>query len=293
MPRMLCMLPGRRLLCAACALAGVLSPCLVAQRPPGTTSAARTLLLPQRIVSGERATLAVLDAGGRLVPGASVAFSNGDHVKTDGTGRALFVAPLSPGVIFGSIEKRSGRVTTVILTAEEASASAIEISSTPRAAILTDRFEILGKGFCGDADANRVTIVGQPAVVLASSPAALVVLPPDELSPGPAAVEISCAKRQAPAFSITFVELTLKADTSPLRPGERRTLTVHVRGATEKVSLEARNLAPKVAELAGGNPVERASSGGPENVARFEVIGQKSGNFLISIRLVPSLEAPK
>lgn len=90
-----------------------------------------------------------------------------------------------------------------------------------------------------------------------------------------------------------FVELALKADTSPLKPGEHRTLTVRVRGTAEKVSLEARNLAPKVAVLAGGNPVERASSGGPENVAHFEVIGQKSGNFLISIRLVPSLEAPK
>jgi hypothetical protein len=289
MPRML---PGRRFMRTA-ALAGVLAPCLAAQQPPGTASAARTLLLPQRIVSGERATLAVLDAGGRLVPGASVAFSNGDHVKTDGTGRALFVAPLSPGVIFGSIERRSGRVPTVILTPEEASASAIEVSSAPRAATLTDRFEILGKGFCGDADANRVTIAGQPAVVLASSPAALVILPPDELSPGPAAVEISCAKRPAPALSITFVELVFKADTSPLKPGERRALTVRVLGTTEKVSLEARNLAPKVAELAGGNPVERVSSGGSENVVHFEVVGQKSGNFLISIRLVPSLEAPK
>jgi hypothetical protein len=290
MPRML---RGRRFLFAACALAGVLAPGLAAQRPPRTAPAARTLLLPRRIVSGERATLAVLDASGRLVPGASVAFSNGDHVKTDATGRALFVGPLSPGAIFGSIERRSGRVPMVILTTEEASASTIEISSAPRAATLTDRFEILGKGFCGDADANRVTIAGRPGLVLASSPAALAILPPDELSPGPAAVEISCAKRQAPAFSITFVELALKADTSALKPGEHRALIVQVRGTTEKVSLEARNLAPKVAELAGGNPVEHASSGGPENVAHFEVIGQKSGNFLISIRLVPSLEAPK
>lgn len=290
---MLRTLPSRRFLFAACALAAVLAPCLTAQRPPRTASAARTLLLPRRIVSGERATLAVLDGGGRLVPGASVAFSNGDHVNTDATGRALFAAPLSPGVIFGSIERRSGRVPTVILTPEEASASAMEVSSAPRVATLTDRFEILGKGFCGDADANRVTIAGQPALVLASSPAALVLLPPDELSPGPATVEISCAKRQARDFPVTFADLALKADTSPLKPGERRTLTVRVRGTTEKVSLEARNLAPRIAELAGGNPVGRLSSGGGENVAHFEVIGQKSGNFLIAIRLVPSLEAPK
>ena len=67
---------------------------------------ARILLLPRRIVSGERATLAVLDVNGRLTPGVTVNFSNGDRLTTDQTGRALFVAPLNPGVIFGSIAGR-------------------------------------------------------------------------------------------------------------------------------------------------------------------------------------------
>src|SRR2546430_6025014 len=70
----------------------------VPQSPPAA-SGARILLLPRRIVSGERATLAVLDVDGRLTPGVTVNFSNGDRLKTDATGRALFVAPLNPGVI--------------------------------------------------------------------------------------------------------------------------------------------------------------------------------------------------
>lgn len=270
------------------------APCATAQQPPPAPSAARILLLPRRIVSGERATLAVLDVGGRLTPGVTVTFSNGDRVKTDATGRALFVAPLTPGVILGSIEGRRGRVPTVILTPAEASAhSAIEISRAPRVASVTDRFELLGKGFCGDADANHVTVAGQAALVLASSPAALVALPPTDLQPGPAAVEISCGKRQSPGLSITFVELELKADSAPLKRGEHRTLSVRVRGTEDKIALEARNLAPKIAELAGGNPVQRLSSGDPENVAQFEVIGQKSGSFLISIRLMPALGRPQ
>ncbi|HME12004.1 MAG TPA: hypothetical protein VKF79_04045, partial [Candidatus Acidoferrum sp.] len=75
--------------------------------PPA--SGARILLLPRQLVAGERATLAVLDVNGRLTPGVSVTFSNGDRLKTDTTGRALFVAPLKPGVLFGSIEGRAGR----------------------------------------------------------------------------------------------------------------------------------------------------------------------------------------
>ena len=163
----------------------------------------------------------------------------------------------------------------------------------PRVASLTDRFEIFGKGFCGDADANQVRIARQPALVLASSPVSLVILPPSDLRPGEATVEISCAKGEARPFSLALVELDLVADSSPLKPGEHRQLTVRVRGTTAKISLEARNLAPGIAELAGSNPARALTSGGTENLARFEVTGRKNGNFLISIRLVPSLARPQ
>jgi hypothetical protein len=253
----------------------------------------RTLLLPQQVVAGERATLAVLDASGRLTPGVAIQFSNGDRFTTDVTGRALFVAPLNPGVIFASIAGRSGREPTVVLSPAEAATSSIEISGAPSAASLTDRFKLSGRGFCGDADANQVTIGDQPALVLASSPVTLVVIPPTELQAGTAKVDITCAKRQAPVFTITLVELELQADSSPLKPGEQRTLTVRVHGTAAKVSLEARNLAPRVAELAGGNLVRASSTGGTENVARFHLTGFQNGSFAISIRLVPSLTHPQ
>src|SRR5260370_12410613 len=190
--------------------------CVFAVRADGqqarpAASGARTLLLPRRIVSGERATLAVLDSNGRLTPGVTVNFSNGDQFTTDATGRALFVAPLNPGVIYGGMAGRAGRVPTAILCSSEAASVWIEISSARRVASLTDRFEILGRGFCGDADANQVTIAGQAAVVLASSPTALVVLPSPDLEAGNAAVQVSGARRESPPFSLTFVRLELEA----------------------------------------------------------------------------------
>ncbi|PYU56440.1 MAG: hypothetical protein DMG56_23785 [Acidobacteria bacterium] len=264
-----------------------------AQQPLPPASGARMLLLPRRIVSGERATLAVLDVNGRLTPGVTVNFSNGDRLTTDATGRALFVAPLNPGVIFGSIAGRTERVATAILSPGEAAAAEIQVSSAPQVASLTDRFEFFGRSFCGDADANRVTIAGQPAIVLASSPTSLVVLPPQELRPGPEPVGVSCPKRQSPPYSITLVGLELEAISLPLKTGERRALSVRVRGTTAKIALEARNLAPEIAELSGGNPLRASSSGGAENFARFEVVGRKNGSFRISIRLVPSLGRPQ
>jgi hypothetical protein len=279
--------------CFVLLIASVFASAVTAQQPPPPASGARILLLPRRIVSGERATLAVLDVSGRLTPGVTVNFSNGDRLTTDATGRGLFVAPLNPGVIFASIDGRTGRVTTAILSPTEAGSDSMEISSAPRVASLTDRFELFGKGFCGDADANQVMIAGQRGIVLASSPTSLVVLPPSDLPPGAAAVEISCAKRQSSPFSITLVALELEANSSPLKSGEHRALTVRVRGTAAKIALEARNLAPDIAELSSGNPVRLSSSGGAENLARFEVVGRKNGSFLISIRLLPSLARPQ
>jgi len=292
-PRMCLPRCGAALL-LVCLIPGVFAAVGNAQQSAPAPSGARILLLPRRIVSGERATLAVLDVNGRLTPGVTVNFSNGDRLTTDVTGRALFVAPLNPGVIFGSLAGRAGRVATAVLSPSEAASTSIEVSSAPRVASLTDRFEIFGKSFCGDADANQVTIAGQRGIVLASSPTTLVVLPPPELQSGSAAVEVSCAKRQlSPAFTVTFVGLELEADSSALKPDEHRALTVRVHGTASKLALEARNLAPDIAELAGGNPVRSSSSGGAENLARFEVVGRKTGSFLISIRLVPSLGRPQ
>lgn len=262
----------------------VLSPAFAQkqQRP----SPGRILLLPHSVISGDRATLAVLDNNGRLTPGVTVIFSNGDHLTTDATGRALFVAPLNPGVVFGSISGRPGRVPVTVVALADASPAAITFSSIPEVASLADRFEIAGSGFCGDADANRITVSGEPAFVLASSPTSLVVMPPADLPPGRASVDLSCAKRNGPPLEVVFVALSLEADASPLAPGVHRLLNVRVRGTTTKVRLEARNLAPDIADLTGGNPARVFTSGGAENLAHFEVVGRQRGSFLVSIHLL-------
>src|SRR5882757_464863 len=247
-----------------CALSAIPSLPLAAQQAPAA-SAARILLLPKRIVSGETATLAVLDAGGRLTPGVTVNFSNGDHVVTNSTGRALFAAPLKTGVIYATIASQSTRVYTTILTPAEAAPVSPQASSAPTFASLADRFDLTRGGFCGRADANSVRVAGKAALVLASSPAVLTVLAPPDLEPGRAEIEVSCAKHPASRFSITFLDLSLDADSSPLAPGERRTLTVNVRGTAAKVPLEAHNLSPKLAELARANPPSAPGAGGAVN----------------------------
>lgn len=249
---------------------------------------ARILLLPRKMISGDRVTLAVLDMNGRLTPGVTIAFSSGDHVTTDSTGRGVFVAPLNTGVLYGTIQGRAGRVQTVVIPAlaEKNEAAAMQ---APHFASLSDRFELQGHGFCGEADKNVVQVNGQPALVLASSSETLIALPPEDLGAGAADVTVACNKAAASAARIIFLGLSLEADSSPLQPGQQRTLSVRVAGSQEKVMLEARNLAPDIAELAGGNPARAISSGGTENFARFPLTGKQHGNILVSIRLLPSM----
>jgi hypothetical protein len=279
-------------LCLAFALLPLMALKAGAQEAP-PASGARILILPRKIVSGEHATLAVLDVGGRLTPGVTVEFSNGDKLKTDPTGRAMFVAPLNVEKIYGAIQGRTGRIASTIVNLAESPSATQEVALAPRVASLSDRFEFMGHGFCGDADANHVLIHGLPGLVLASSPAYLAVLPPAELQPGPAQVQVTCGQKTSPAFTVVFVSLELEAGNAALAPGEHRKLTVRVRGSTAKVNLEARNLAPDVAELQGGTPVRAASTGGVDNVANFELVGKQHGNFVISIRLVAPLGAPR
>jgi len=256
-------------------------------------SGARILLLPRKLVTGERSTLAVLDVNGRLTPGVNVVLSDGDKVTTDTTGRAMFVPPLTPGTLYASIDGRSGRVSATVLTPADAPSGTLVVDLAPRVASLSDRFELMGHGFCGDADASRVTIGSSAALVLASSPAYLAILPPVDLNPGPVQVQVSCGEHAAGSFTVVFLSLELEASGAPLAPGEHRTVVVRVKGTTTKVSLEARNLAADVADLTGGETVRVASSGGTDNVAQFELVGKKRGNFVVSIRLIAPLSAPR
>jgi len=280
-----------------CLLAGA---CLGQQaapsaQPPGPPAAgARILLLPRKLVSGERATLAVLDLGGRLTPGVTVNFSNGDTLTTDASGRALFVAPLTTGTIYASIEGRAGRVSSTVVSPAESPTSSMEVELSPRVVSLSDRLEVSGHGFCGEADSNRVMMGGLPGLVIAASPASLSMVPSPEQAPGPASVDITCGQKKVLPFTVVFVNLELEANNAPLAPGERRDVVVRIKGSTAKLRLEARNLAPDVAELQGGGKTQRVmSTAGAENVAKFELIGKTKGSFVISIRLVAVPEMPQ
>lgn len=244
-----------------------------------------TLVIPTKLVAGEPATLAVLDAEGRLVPGAKVEFSGGVELTTDETGRAVFTAPAQPGVI--TIRLAGAAFTTTVVLAADHPADELILDDVPGLVAVGNRFRVGGVGFRGEADGNAAHIGEQAAVVLASSPMELQLTPGPGAQPGQAKFRVEVGGQRTEPVSLTVVALEMSADKPSLAPKEKGKLTVRALGSYMRLELEVRNATPEIVRLRKGDVQRLLTSGGAENTATLNLEGRSAGEFSIAVRLVP------
>lgn len=254
---------------------------------PSANAAGLTIVLPTKVVVGQPATLAVLDATGRLAPRAVVAFTGGEHVVTDAAGRVTFTAPAETGVLLARLPATGASASTTVIAPPPDSSGGVQVVDYPRFLALSDRFVVDGTGFRGEADANHAKLNGRPVLVLAASPVALVLLPGPRAAEGPAQLVIEAGGRSAVPVTVTLVSCELTGPKKQLAPGEKGKLTVHVRGTDQRLVMEARNLTPHVMEMPRGNLQRVTSSGGADNYAEIEMLGVRVGDFSVGVRIVP------
>lgn len=281
---------------------------LAQQAPkPHAAPVPRQLILPETVVAGAPATLAVLDTQGSLVPNVVVELPEGQRVTTDPTGRALFKAPNQPGTLIAKIAGHAITASASVVNSENlaprgrpgASPSSISIASYPRAIAIHDRFSLEGYGFRGAADANHVTLNGDPCLVVASSPVSLVMLPGPRVPIGEILLRVSVGGTDAGEFPVSAVMLEINGPTEAVGAGSTGKLIVRAIGTTEPLLLEVRNASPGVIQLAKGNVQRLKTSGGDENAAPVEVKFVTGGNYLVSARLLseeagtPDLESAR
>ncbi|MCL6481426.1 MAG: IPT/TIG domain-containing protein [Firmicutes bacterium] len=274
---------------AAFLLVAALAPARVAQ-----PSSAAAILLPPRLAVGQPATLAVLDGEGKLLAGAEVEFPTpGDEsgrsvrVTTDATGRARFTAPAQTGVLIARLSGSGLRASGLVLEAPPPTSPDPVVQAVAPLLTLGDRFTVIGSGFSADADTNRVTLGGQPALVLAASPLALVVLPHPHTGLGPVELTVEVGGRRSAPVGVTLVALEIASGKTNLQRGERGVVEVRVHGTGQPVELEARNLTPDTIVLTGGDLQRLRTSGGENNRARIALSGRSGGEFALSVRLIP------
>jgi hypothetical protein len=250
---------------------------------PQTITAFGSIILPPRVVAGQPATLAVLDATGRLVPGVPLDIGNGEIIHTDATGRAKFTVPPGNGPFLAKITVGPGQAAAVVVPA--ATASTATIVTVPPFVSLRDGFVIRGSGFQGDADANDVTVGGQHALVLAASPVALVLLPGPRIKPGEASMVINSAGNAASA-PLTVVSFEFDATTHPVQPGRRSRLEVRAVGTDHALDLEVKNHTPNTLRFPDGDLQLVRTHGAEDNIADFTVEGIAAGEFSFSVKLI-------
>jgi hypothetical protein len=278
----------------------------------------RAIILPQTVVAGAQATLAVIDGAGRLMPGIAVEISGGqtgagsawslpekragsagsppEEVTTDSTGRALFIAPSNPGPLIARISGyRITASSTGVADKEMATpagfavdAPALKVTSYPHVLAILDRFAIAGQGFRGVADSNHVFLGDQPCLVVAASPVSLVVLPGPHIPIGAITLRVRADGRDAGPVPVTGVLLDFSGPAEVPTAGAEGKLILRVHGTTEPLAVEVRNASPEIIQLLHGNLQRLGTSGGEQNIAPVELKFLASGNYEVTARLVPT-----
>lgn len=238
-------------------------------------------MLPAKVIAGKPATLAVFGADGKLASGVDVEIAKDQRVTTDTTGRAIFTTP-SEGSFF--IAKSSGRTAAVLIDPDSQAADPQTISVAPVISV-KDSFSICGGGFRGEADANRVKINEERALILAASPECLVVLPGPKAVTGAATISVQTGEAHWTAAT-TVVSLQFEAPQPALMPEKKSKLVVRADGTAEPLQIVAENQTPGVLAFLRGDAQELRTSGGANNFTAIEVRAIRSGDFSFHARLV-------
>lgn len=261
---------------------------------PRPVPSPRQIILPPKLLAAAQATLAVLDAQGRLLSGVVVELPEGQWVTTDSTGRAIFLAMDHPGLVVARVA--AGQIATtamVVAPARPASTPGAGESSLPaklvsyqRVLAIHDRFILQGTGFRAAADANHVYLNGDPCLVVASSPLGLVALPGPGVPVGDVTLHVTAGGVDAGQFPVSAVLLEFSGPAEAPNAGSTGQLIVRARGTTEPLLVEVRNGSPAVIQLSQGNLQRLKTSGGEENIAPVEMKFVSDGNYSVSARLV-------
>jgi hypothetical protein len=266
---------------AAAATLLSLASLLWAQSTPDTTWLV-TIFLPPKLVAGQSATLAVFGADGKLAAGVTVETGKEQRVVTDTTGRASFTAPANGDLV---IAKASGRAAAALLDLDSPAGDSQAISLAPVIS-QKDSFSICGGRFRGEADANRVKINEERALILAASPECLMILPGPKVTPGPAVISVEIGEAHWRAAT-TVVSLNFEPPQPPLMPEKKSKLLVRAEGTEQPLEIVAENQTPGVLSFLRGDVQRLRTSGGARNIAAIDVQAIRSGDFAFHARLVP------
>jgi hypothetical protein len=260
---------------------------LVAPTGLAQSASSEKIVLPLDLVAGQPATVAVLASDGHVQADVKLNLSNGETLTTDESGRAHFLAPVGPEILLAQIQNTKIFAAADVRRRDDA--DDLRIQSAPRLASLDGLLRIRGNGFAGDADRNPLKLNGEPVLVLAASPAELVILPPATFEPGVAKFDLRAGGRIASA-QITLIRVT--ANPQQIPPRRTKKITLRVFGTAEPVSLDLHNIRPDVVQFPHRGQIRLKTRGGPDNSVQVRAKGLRPGEFTFTVRLAGEMQPP-
>ncbi len=266
---------------------------------PASSLAGPEIVLAPVLMAGKPTTLAVVASDGRLLSDATVELSDGRKVRTDETGRATLLAPANSGPLTARLVETDsasagGRAASGAVWANAPVVSdvldplsAFHVDRVPLTFARKEFVPLIGFGFGGRADQNRVWLGNEPALVLASSPLAIVFAPSPRTPLGPSPLILQSGTHRVEAGTTTVVDLGFSAYADTLKAGQKSYVYVMVQGTDDSVPLTVRNFTPEAVRLSGGEEQLVTSNGGPTNSAAVEVAAHASGAIRLVAWVVP------
>lgn len=254
------------------------------RNPVAAPAAQDRIVLPLDLIAGEPATLAMLTADGHVAPAVEIVLSSGQVLTTDESGRAHFLVPLQTGPLFARFLGSGLREAADVLP-KQSSAADLQLTQVPKIASVGNCLIVSGSGFAGDADKNAVEIDGKRGLVLASSPAQLILMSPSDTALGLARLLIARGNSEV-TTDITFVRIVpMTFSEMRIRTGKEAAIHLLVQGTADPLNMEIKNLTAGVAQFGHGDTLFVRSRGGTDNWAMIRVKGLAAGQFSYSVRL--------
>ncbi len=225
----------------------------------------------------------MLGVDGRLAEGIVVTIGESLHLKTDKTGRATFTTPVGPSVLIAS---GSGNSAAALIDADTPLSGAQKLTA-PAVVSVQDQFSICGANLVEPADANRVSLNGERAFVLAASPECVTVLANPRALPGPAKITVGNSNG-AWEGATTLVSLHFDPPIPALVPEKRSKLALHVQGSTDQLRVQVENRTPGVLRFVKGDTQSLTTTGGAENSEEIAVEALRAGDFSFRARVLPA-----
>lgn len=238
-------------------------------------------LVTVQATAGSTATVSVVRSDGATLSGVVVDV-DGEQYTTDDKGRILFPVAAGLTALVAMLPGHVGSAVRIPVVSAPPVTAVTTVQSAPAFVATGQIFTITGTGFSGAANANTVTLGGQPLNVLASSPAQLKVSAPPSTSLGTQKLSVTTPVGSSNPRNVTLVGIRLESKNTKLRTGAKGVATLVVQGSDGPLVLRVTNLAPQTIDIAGGVVMQVKTSGGANNKATIKFVAKSPGAFQIT-----------